>query len=42
MSKLSERRYRRKGLDGNQRQIVASLEPLGLLGVWHTQVYVAD
>jgi magnesium-protoporphyrin O-methyltransferase len=33
MSKLSERRYRRKGLDENQRQIVNTLESLGLDGV---------
>jgi 2-polyprenyl-3-methyl-5-hydroxy-6-metoxy-1,4-benzoquinol methylase len=33
MSKLSERRYRRKGLDENQRQIVETLESLGLDGV---------
>jgi len=33
MSKMSERRYRRKGLDENQRQIVEALESLGLEGV---------
>ena len=33
MSKLSERRYRRKGLDENQRHIVNTLESLGLEGV---------
>lgn len=33
MSKLSERRYRRKGLDENQRQIVETLESIGLDGV---------
>jgi len=33
MSKLSERRYRRKGLDENQQQIVKTLESLGLEGV---------
>lgn len=32
MSKLSERRYRRKGLDSNQLQIVDALESLGLDG----------
>lgn len=33
MSKLSERRYRRKGLDENQQQIVGALESLGIDGV---------
>jgi len=33
MSKMSERRYRRKGLDENQRKIVETLESLGLEGV---------
>jgi SAM-dependent methyltransferase len=33
MSKLSERRYRRKGLDENQRHIVNTLQSLGLDGV---------
>lgn len=33
MSNLSDRRYRRKGLDENQRQIVETLESLGLDGV---------
>jgi magnesium-protoporphyrin O-methyltransferase len=32
-SKLSERRYRRKGLDDNQKQIVEALESRGLDGV---------
>ena len=33
MSSLSERRYRRKGLDENQTQIVDKLDSLGLEGV---------
>jgi len=33
MSKMYERRYRRKGLDDTQQQIVESLESLGLEGV---------
>jgi 2-polyprenyl-3-methyl-5-hydroxy-6-metoxy-1,4-benzoquinol methylase len=33
MSKLSERRYRRKGLDDHQKYIVESLESIGLNGV---------
>jgi ubiquinone/menaquinone biosynthesis C-methylase UbiE len=32
MSKMSERRYRRKGLDENQQHIVQALESLGLKG----------
>jgi 2-polyprenyl-3-methyl-5-hydroxy-6-metoxy-1,4-benzoquinol methylase len=33
MSKMYERRYRRKGLDDNQKQIVETLESLGLEGL---------